>query len=102
MLRPYHFVPFALSAKRSYLRRRCNRASVLCSYYVDDRRLAAPVGFEAALQRILELLRIRHLLAVTADTLGNLHEVWRVDVSAVVEIDFRRDPVRIHLLMHAL
>jgi len=33
----------------------------LCNDHIDDRRLAAPVGFKAALQRILKLLRIRHL-----------------------------------------
>ena len=60
------------------------------------------VGFEAAPQRILELFRIGHLLAVTADAFGDLHEVRRIDVSAVVQIDFRRDAVRIHFLVHAL
>ena len=35
--------------------------------HVDDRRLAASVGFEAAVQRILELFRIGHLLAVTGN-----------------------------------
>jgi hypothetical protein len=54
------------------------------------------------LQRILEPLRIRHLLAVTANGFGDLHEVGRVDVGAVLEIDFRRDSIRIHLLVHAL
>jgi len=33
----------------------------LCSDHVDDRRLAALVGLEPALQRILELLRIGHI-----------------------------------------
>ena len=69
----------------------------LCNDHVDDRRLAAPVGFEAALQRVLELFRIRHLLAVAVNGFGDLHEARRVDVGAVVEIDLGRDPVRIHL-----
>src|SRR5262245_66543945 len=82
--------------------RRLLLPSYLCNDHVDDRRLAAAGGFEAALQRILELFGIRHLLAVTANAFGDLHEVRRVDMGAVVEIDFRRDPGRIHLLAHAL
>ena len=58
----------------------------LCNDHVDDRRLAASVDFEAALERVLELLPIGHLLAVTVNTFGNLHKVGRVDVGAVVEI----------------
>src|SRR4029077_20022210 len=46
----------------------------LCNYHVDDRWLTAPVGFEAALQRVLEFFRIRYLLAVAANGFGDLHE----------------------------
>ena len=74
----------------------------LCNDHVDDRWLAAPVGFEAALQRVLEFFRIRYLLAVAANGFGDLHEVRRVDVRAVVNVGLRRDPVRIHLQVHAL
>ena len=62
----------------------------LCNDHVDDRRLAASVSFEAALQRILEFFP-------DPSPSRDLHEVGRVDVGAVVEIDFRRDPVRLHL-----
>ena len=57
--------------------------------------LPAAVGFEAALQRILKFFRIRHLLAVTADAFGDLHEVGRIDMGAVVEIGLYRDPVSV-------
>src|SRR5262249_11049226 len=57
--------------------------------HIDDCRLAAAIGFETALQCILQFFRIGHLLAVTTDAFGDLHEVRRVDVGAVVEIDFR-------------
>ena len=55
-------------------------------HHVDDRGLAS-VGFETALQRILEFFGFRYLLAVAPNGFGDLHEVGRVDVRAVMEID---------------
>jgi hypothetical protein len=36
-----------------------------------------------------------HLLAVTADAFGDLHEVGRIDMGAVVDIGLYRDPVSV-------
>ena len=51
-------------------------------------RLASSPRFSAS-----EVFRIRHLLAVTADAFGDLHEVGRIDMGAVVDIGLYRDPV---------
>ena len=53
----------------------------LCNDHVDDRRLAASVSFEAALQRILEFFP-------DPSPSRDLHEVG---AGCRVEIDFRRE-----------
>ena len=45
---------------------------------------------------------ILEALGDIANGFGDLHEIRRVDVGAVVDIGLRGDPVRIHLEVHAL
>ena len=50
----------------------------LCNDHVDDRRLAAPVGFEAALQRILDVAEL------DLQDLGWLLQYFRTQVRPVL------------------
>ena len=61
------FALMQMNAGRSFPTKQPPQPGYLTDKHVDDRRPAALVSFETALERVLEFFRIGHLLAIAAD-----------------------------------